>query len=149
MGEPKADRLRVLDFLADRLPADRPRYLMGVGTPEDIVEGGAAGASTCSTASCRPAMPATAISSPAPGWSASATPAIGPIRAPSTRNCDCYTCRNYSRAYLRHLDRCHEILGARLNTIHNLRFYQTLMADLRTAIAAGRLDSFARTFPDN
>ena len=65
---------------------------------------------------------------------------------PVDRHCDCYTCRHYSRAYLRHLQRCHEILGARLNTIHNLHYYQKLMADLRAAIEAGNLETFKRQF---
>ncbi len=145
VGEPEADRLRVLNFLADRLPADRPRYLMGVGTPADIVQAVMRGIDmfdcVMPTRNARNGHLFTHA---------------GVIRIRNARHrtdtgpldpeCDCYTCRNYSRAYLHHLDRCHEILGARLNTIHNLRFYQTLMADLRTAIAAGRLDSFAQDF---
>ncbi len=72
-----------------------------------------------------------------------------PTRAPSTRYCGCYTCRNYSRAYLRHLDKCNEILGARLNTLHNLSYYQDLMAGLRTAIEAQALATFRKDFYDS
>ena len=108
--------------------------------------GGRVAGWTCSTASCRPATPATATSSPAPARCASATPATRPTSRPIDPPCGCYTCRNYSRAYLRHLDRCNEILGARLNTIHNLYYYQELMQGLREAIETGRLDAFVADF---
>ena len=93
--------------------------------------GGRLRASTCSTACCRRATRATAGSSPASATSRSATPGTAPIRARSTTTCACYTCRNFSRAYLHHLQRVNEILGARLNTIHNLHYYLTLAAELR------------------
>ena len=145
VGEPEADRLRVLDFLADRLPADRPRYLMGVGTPADIVQAVLRGIDMFDCV-----MP-TRNARNGHLFTSAGVVRIRNARhrvdtGPLDPDCDCYTCRNYSRAYLHHLDRCHEILGARLNTIHNLRFYQTLMARLRTAIEGGRLADFARGF---
>jgi queuine tRNA-ribosyltransferase len=148
VGEPEADRLRVLDFLADRLPADRPHYLMGVGTPADIVQAVLRGIDMFDCV-----MP-TRNARNGHLFTHAGVVRIRNARhrtdtGPLDPDCDCYTCRNYSRAYLHHLDRCHEILGARLNTIHNLRYYQTLMADLRSAIAAGRLKGFARDFSGN
>jgi len=117
-----------LDFLADRLPADRPRYLMGVGTPEDIVRAVQRGIDMFDCV--MPTRNARHKSDPGP---------LDP-------DCDCYSCRHYSRAYLHHLDKCNEILGARLNTIHNLHYYQSLMRGLRGAIAGGRLNAFAADF---
>ena len=145
VGEPETDRLRVLDFLAGRLPADRPRYLMGVGTPADIVQAVLRGIDMFDCV-----MPTRNARNGHLFTSA------GVVRIRNARHradngpldpeCDCYTCRHYSRAYLHHLDRCHEILGARLNTLHNLRFYQVLMARLRAAIEEVRLADFARGF---
>ncbi len=145
VGEPAEDRLRVLDFLAGRLPADRPRYLMGVGTPEDIV-----------AAVCRGVDMFDCVMPTRNARNGHLFTRHGVVRirnachqadqAPLDPECACYTCRNYSRAYLRHLDRCHEILGARLNTIHNLYYYQGLMQGLRSAIAAGRLTEFVSEF---
>ena len=136
VGEPAAERLRVLDFLAGRLPADRPRYLMGVGTPQDIVAAVGRGIDlfdcVLPTRNARNGFLFTHA---------------GVVKIRNARHradegpldpaCGCYTCRHYSRAYLHHLDRSNEILGARLNTIHNLHFYQTLMRELREAISAG------------
>ena len=145
VGEPVADRWRVLDFLAARLPAGRPRYLMGVGTPEDIVGAVQRGIDmfdcVLPTRNARNGHLFT-------------HQGVVRIRhavhqydeGPLDPLCDCYTCRNYSRAYLRHLDRCHEILGARLNTIHNLHYYQTLMRGLRQAIEQQRLAEFVAEF---
>lgn len=145
VGEPEEDRLRVLDFLSDKLPAERPRYLMGVGTPEDIVAAVCRGIDMFDCV-----MPTRHARN---GWlfTHSGTVKIRNARYRSDEGpldplCDCYTCRHYSRAYLYHLDKCHEILGARLNTLHNLHYYQTLMAGLREAIAAGRLDAFVAEF---
>jgi queuine tRNA-ribosyltransferase len=145
VGEPKEDRHRVLDALLPRMPADRPRYLMGVGTPEDIVDAVIRGVDlfdcVLPTRNARNGHLFTRF---------------GTLRIRNTRHrddtrpldeeCTCYTCRNYSRAYLRHLDQCGEILGARLNTIHNLHYYQELMRGLRGAIAGGRLAEFAAEF---
>jgi queuine tRNA-ribosyltransferase len=145
VGEPEAERLRVLDYLAVRLPSDRPRYLMGVGTPEDIVEAVRLGIDmfdcVLPTRNARNGYLFT-------------NQGVVKIRnaryrtdeSPLDPYCGCYTCRNYSRAYLRHLDRCNEILGARLNTHHNLHYYQMLMRSLRDAIATGRLDTFVTDF---
>ena len=145
VGEPAADRWRVLDFLSDKLPADKPRYLMGVGTPEDIVEAVRRGIDMFDCV-----MP----TRNARNGHLFTHQGVVRIRnavhardtAPLDRHCGCYTCQNYSRAYLRHLQRCNEILGARLNTIHNLYYYQSLMRDLRRAIAQNRLESYSQDF---
>ena len=145
VGEPEEDRLRVLDFLSDKLPADRPRYLMGVGTPEDIVAAVCRGIDMFDCV-----MPTRHARN---GWLFTHSGTVKIRNAchrtdegPLDPLCNCYTCRNYSRAYLYHLDKCHEILGARLNTLHNLHYYQTLMAGLREAIGAGRLEEFVADF---
>ena len=145
VGEPAEDRLRVLDHLAGRLPAERPRYLMGVGTPQDIV-----------AAVCRGVDMFDCVLPTRNGRNGHLFTRSGVVRIRNARyrddagpidpECGCYTCRNYSRGYLRHLDRCNEILGARLNTIHNLTYYQDLMRDLRSAIAAGRLAAWVAAF---
>ena len=145
VGEPPQERLRVLDFLADRLPADKPRYLMGVGTPEDIVESVQRGIDmfdcVLPTRNARNGHLFTHQ-----GVVRIRHAAYEYDDGPLDPLCECYTCRNYSRAYLRHLDKCNEILGARLNTIHNLYYYQKLMRDLREAIEAQRLASFVEDF---
>jgi queuine tRNA-ribosyltransferase len=147
VGEPAADRLRILDHLATRLPAERPRYLMGVGTPEDLVEGVRRGIDmfdcVLPTRNARNGHLFTHE-----GVVKIRNARYQMDEGPLDPRCDCYTCRHYSRAYLRHLDRCNEILGARLNTLHNLHYYQSLMSSLRGAIATGRLDTFVDDFYD-
>ncbi|RDH92192.1 MAG: tRNA guanosine(34) transglycosylase Tgt [endosymbiont of Seepiophila jonesi] len=145
VGEPPEDRWRVLDFLSNKLPQDKPHYLMGVGTPEDIVEAVRRGIDMFDCV-----MP----TRNARNGHLFTHQGVVRIRnavheydnGPVDPLCDCYTCKNYSRAYLRHLEKCHEILGARLNTIHNLFYYQTLMRDLRDAIEAGQLERFVSDF---
>ena len=145
VGEPAEDRWRVLDFLADKLPAEKPRYLMGVGTPEDIVEAVRRGIDMFDCV-----MP----TRNARNGHLFTHDGIVRIRnavhardtGPLDDQCACYTCQNYSRAYLRHLQRCNEILGARLNTIHNLHYYQELMANLRQAVEQDRLEPFRKEF---
>ena len=145
VGEPKEDMIRVLEHLADTMPADRPRYLMGVGKPADLVEGVRRGIDMFDCV-----MPTRNARN---GHLFTSTGVIK-IRnarhrhdtAPLDAECDCYTCTNFSRGYLHHLEKCGEILGAQLNTIHNLRYYQTLMAGLREAIADGYLDEFTEEF---
>ncbi len=140
VGEPESERIAVLDFLMLRMPADKPRYLMGVGTPLDIAEAVSRGLdmfdcviptrharnghlfTSRGTVNIRNAQYADDLS-------------------PLDPDCDCYTCRHYSRAYLRHLEKCGEMLGPRLGTIHNLHYYQRLMADLRLAIEEGTLEA--------
>jgi len=142
VGEPEEERLRILTEVLPQMPADKPRYLMGVGRPEDIVQAVLRGIDLFDCV-----MPTRHARN---GHLFTATGVIN-IRnsahqddtGPVDPRCACYTCRNYSRAYLRHLDRCNEILGARLNTVHNLHFYLDLMRSLQTAIAAGRLAAFA------
>ena len=145
VGEPEPERLRVLEEILPHMPADRPRYLMGVGRPEDIVAAVQRGVDMFDCV-----MPTRHARN---GHLFTSTGVINIRNAVHQRDpgpidpaCACYTCRNYPRAYLRHLDRCKEILGARLNTIHNLHFYLDLMRRLREAIEAGRLDAFVREF---
>ena len=145
VGEPAEDRWRILDFLADRLPADKPRYLMGVGTPEDIVEAVQRGIDMFDCV-----MPTRNARNGHLFTHEGVVRIKNAVHATDTSpldpHCDCYTCQNYSRAYLRHLHRCNEILGARLMTIHNLYYYQTLMAGLRNAIESDCLASFVEDF---
>jgi queuine tRNA-ribosyltransferase len=145
VGEPAALRESVLEALDPLLPAERPRYLMGVGTPADIVRAVARGIDMFDCV-----MP----TRNARNGHLFTTAGAVRIRNAAHQNdlrpldpdCACYTCRHYTRAYLRHLDRCKEILGARLNTIHNLHYYLGLMGRIRTAIDAGRFAEFERAF---
>ncbi|WP_029133906.1 tRNA guanosine(34) transglycosylase Tgt [Sedimenticola selenatireducens] len=145
VGEPPADRWRVLDFLSSRLPADKPHYLMGVGTPEDIVEAVRRGIDMFDCV-----MPTRNARNGHLFTHQGVVRIRNAVHAgdtgPLDPHCDCYTCQNYSRSYLRHLSRCNEILGARLNTIHNLYYYQSLMRDIRQAITEQRFDAFVRDF---
>ncbi|MFA5494043.1 MAG: tRNA guanosine(34) transglycosylase Tgt [Porticoccaceae bacterium] len=145
VGEPKEDMVRILDAIGDELPADRPRYLMGVGKPGDIIEAVRRGIDmfdcVLPTRNARNGYLFTS-SGVVKIRNAVHRHDTGPLDA----DCDCHTCGNFSRAYLHHLDRCGEMLGAQLNTIHNLRFYQRLMADIRAAIAAARFEDFAAEF---
>ena len=145
VGEPKDERERVLEELEPALPGDRPRYLMGVGTPQDIVEAVRRGVDMFDCV-----MPTRHARN---GYLFTSTGVLKIRNAaherdtrPIDESCSCYTCRNYSRAYLKHLDRCGEILAARLATIHNLHHYLDLMRRLRAAILADALDSFAAGF---
>jgi queuine tRNA-ribosyltransferase len=146
VGEPEAERNQALDFTVPLLPEDKPRYLMGVGRPEDIVEAVRRGIDmfdcVMPTRNARNGFLFTAE---------------GTLRIRNAKfatdvrvieeGCDCYTCSNgFSRAYLRHLDRCNEMLGSQLATIHNLRYYQRLMAELREAIADHALNAFVVEF---
>ncbi|KRE88448.1 queuine tRNA-ribosyltransferase [Frateuria sp. Soil773] len=146
VGEPEAERNHTLDFTVSLLPQDKPRYLMGVGRPEDIVEAVRRGIDMFDCV-----MP-TRNARNGFLFVPEGTLRIRNAKfAADTRvveeGCDCYACANgFSRAYLRHLDRCNEILASQLATMHNLRHYQRLMAGLRDAIAAGRLEDFAARF---
>ena len=145
VGEPKEDMIRVLDHLADTMPADRPRYLMGVGKPADLVEGVRRGVDMFDCV-----MP-TRNARNGHLFTSAGVIKIRNARhrydtAPLDVECDCYTCRHFSRGYLHHLEKCGEMLSAQLNTIHNLRYYQTLMAALRDAITEGRLVTFIEEF---
>jgi queuine tRNA-ribosyltransferase len=141
VGEPKEEMLRILAHAAPRLPASRPRYLMGVGTPEDLLDGIASGIDMFDCV-----MPTRNARN---GWLFTSH---GDIKLRNSRyrsdtgpldeTCACPTCRTFSRGYLHHLQRVNEILGARLNTIHNLHFYLDLMEQARAAIAAGRFAAF-------
>jgi queuine tRNA-ribosyltransferase len=145
VGESEAEREQVLDALLPLMPAHKPRYLMGVGRPEDILEAVRRGVDmfdcVMPTRHARNAHLFTR-SGVINIRNAAHRLETGPIE----EGCGCYTCLNYSRSYLRHLDKCGEILGARLNTIHNLYFYQRLMAEIRAAVALGRLDGYAAEF---
>ncbi len=145
VGEPKEDMKRVLDHLAWKMPEDKPRYLMGVGKPEDLVEGVRRGVDmfdcVMPTRNARNGFLFTRNGIVKIRNSANKT-----NTAPVDETCSCYTCQNFSRAYLHHLDKCREILGAQLNTIHNLHYYQELMAGLRNAIEQGKLSDFVDEF---
>jgi len=145
VGEPKADMMRVLDHVAPRLPAHAPRYLMGVGTPEDLVAGVAAGVDMFDCV-----MPTRNARN---GWLFTR---FGDVKIrnakhrddprPLDAGCACHACRHFSRAYLHHLNRVDEILGAHLSTIHNLHYYLELMRGMREAIEAGGFDAWRAAF---
>ncbi len=145
VGEPKDDMKRILAHTAPNMPQDKPRYLMGVGTPEDLVNAVSQGIDMFDCV-----MPTRNARN---GWlftqygdvkikNASYKHDMQPLDA----DCNCYTCQNFTRAYLHHLHKVGEILGARLNTIHNLHYYQTLMLGMREAIEASMFDSFKVEF---
>ena len=148
VGESKEEMLRILRHTAPRLPADKPRYLMGVGTPSDIVAAVSAGVDMFDCV-----LPTRNARN---GWLYTSAGVIK-LRNARFRNdlqaldaqCDCYTCTHFTRAYLHHLQKVNEILGARLNTLHNLHFYQRLMQRLRAAIAAGTLADVAAAWGKN
>ncbi|CAG0938653.1 Queuine tRNA-ribosyltransferase [Gammaproteobacteria bacterium] len=145
VGEPEAERLAVLEALLPAMPAGRPRYLMGVGTPSDIVKAVCLGVDMFDCVMpTRNARNGHLFTEDGALRIRNASYRDDP--RPIEEGCGCYTCRHYSRAYLRHLDACGEILGSRLNTIHNLHFYLGLMRRLRQAIEAGSLAAFARGF---
>ncbi|RXZ33313.1 tRNA guanosine(34) transglycosylase Tgt [Oxalobacteraceae bacterium CAVE-383] len=145
VGEPKEEMMRVLEHTGPRLPADKPHYLMGVGTPEDLVAGVASGIDMFDCV-----MPTRNARN---GWLFTR---FGDIKIKNARykddekpldeTCDCYACSNFSRAYLHHLHRTGEILGARLNTIHNLHYYLQLMKEIRAAIDDSRFQPFVQQF---
>jgi queuine tRNA-ribosyltransferase len=138
VGEPEEERLRVLEGLLPHMPADRPRYLMGVGRPRDIVAAVLRGIDMFDCVMpTRHARNGHLFTSQ--GVVNIRNAAHQADTGPLDPACACYTCRNFSRAYLRHLDRCNEILGARLNTIHNLHYYLELMRRIRAGIEAGSL----------
>ncbi len=145
VGEPKEDMKRILDHTAPLIPENKPRYLMGVGKPEDLVEGVRRGIDMFDCV-----MP----TRNARNGHLFVNTGVVKIRNASNKtdtgpldtSCDCYTCKNYSRAYLHHLDKCKEILGSQLNTLHNLHFYQKVMQGLRDAIEQGKLDDFVSEF---
>ena len=145
VGEPKPEMMRMLDAIAGRMPKDKPRYLMGVGTPEDLVEGVRRGIDMFDCV-----MP-TRNARNGHLFTSKGVVRIRNSRyqfdnGPVDNDCQCYTCRHFSVSYLRHLDKCGEMLGSRLNTIHNLYYYLSLMAQLREAIAAEDLERFVINF---
>jgi queuine tRNA-ribosyltransferase len=145
VGEPKEDMQRIVAHIAPRLPAQAPRYLMGVGTPEDLVESVSRGVDMFDCV-----LPTRNARN---GWLFTRR---GDVKIKNARHredpgpldpdCACYTCRNFSRGYLHHLHRANEILGARLNTLHNLHYYLELMASLRGAIERRELGAWSREF---
>ncbi len=145
VGEPKPDMMRIVKHTAPKIPKEKPRYLMGVGKPEDLVESVRRGIDMFDCV-----MP----TRNARNGHLFVTEGVIKIRnakhktdtSPLDEKCDCYTCKNYSRSYLHHLDKCNEILGARLNTIHNLRYYQLVMEGLREAISHNKLEDFVKEF---
>lgn len=145
VGEPKQEMLSVIDKLAPLMPEDKPRYLMGVGKPEDLVEAVRRGLDMfdCVMPTRNARNGHLFVSS---GTLKIRNSCYTDDLRPLDEQCDCYTCQHYSRAYLRHLDKCGEILGARLNTIHNVHFYQKLMSGLRQAIEQKNLNGFVNRF---
>lgn len=145
VGEPKEDMKRVLSALTPLMPANKPRYLMGVGKPEDLVEGVRRGVDMfdCVMPTRNARNGHLFVSN---GVIKLRNAQYKTDTGPLDPECDCYTCRTVSRAYLHHLDKCKEMLGASLNTIHNLRYYQNLMAGLRKAIEEGKLSAFVDDF---
>lgn len=145
VGEPKDDMQRILKHVTPQLPIDRPRYLMGVGTPADIVHAVAQGVDMFDCV-----LPTRNARN---GWLFTRNGVIK-LRnsqyrldtAPPDEQCGCYTCRHFTRAYLYHLQRINEILGARLNTLHNLYYYQQLMGEIRDAIETGKFEEYAQEF---
>jgi queuine tRNA-ribosyltransferase len=145
VGEPKDEMYRMLDVVAYKMPSDKPRYLMGVGTPLDLVEGVARGIDMFDCVMpTRNARNSHLFTSTGVVKLRNASNKMN--LDPLDKNCDCYTCQNFTRSYLHHLDKCKEILGAQLNTIHNLRYYQTVMEDIRTALDEGRFMKFREQF---
>ncbi|WP_443743105.1 tRNA guanosine(34) transglycosylase Tgt [Sutterella sp.] len=148
VGEPKEEMIRILDEIAWKLPEDRPRYLMGVGTPEDLVDGVSRGIDMFDCV-----MPTRNARN---GWLFTR---FGDVKLKNSRyrsdlrpldpTCTCYTCRNFSRSYLHHLHKVGEMLGARLNTIHNLHYYLTLAREMRDALDAGRFEEWKAEFHAN
>ncbi len=145
VGEPKEEMMAALDVVHPKMPVDKPRYLMGVGTPEDLVEAVRRGIDMFDCV-----MP----TRNARNGHLFTTTGVVKIRnsqyefdtKPLDESCACYTCQNYSRAYLRHLDKCKEMLGPRLNTIHNLYYYLKLMQDMRNTIEINKFDDFVKQF---
>lgn len=148
VGEPKEEMMRVLDEVAHKLPEDHPRYLMGVGTPEDLVDGVSRGVDMFDCV-----MPTRNARN---GWLFTR---FGDIKLKNSRyrndlrpldpTCDCYTCRNFSRSYLQHLHKVGEILGARLNTIHNLALYLRIMQEMRDTLDAGTFEEWKKQFRED
>jgi queuine tRNA-ribosyltransferase len=145
VGEPKEDMMRILAHVAPRLPADAPRYLMGVGTPEDLVQGVAQGIDMFDCV-----MPTRNARN---GWLFTR---FGDVKIrnaqyrdnilPLDASCSCHTCKNFSLSYLHHLQKSNEITGSRLNTVHNLHFYLTIMAEMREAIENGNFQAWQAQF---
>ena len=148
VGEPEEEREKVLEYTLPGLPKDKPRYLMGVGRPQDIIAAVLQGVDmfdcVMPTRNARNGYYFTSQ-----GVLKIRNSRFAMDTRPIDEACECYTCQNYSRAYLKHLDRCKEMLGPHLATVHNLHFYQQLMAALRTAIENGELAEYAEQFLDS
>ena len=145
VGEPKEEMQRIMAHTPHRLPANKPRYLMGVGTPEDLVEGVGAGVDmfdcVMPTRNARNGHMFTRF-----GDLKIRNARYKTEEAPVDSTCSCYTCKNFSRAYMHHLDRCGEMLGPMLSSIHNLHYYLNLMQEVRDALDAGRFGAFVQQF---
>ena len=145
VGEPKDERNKVLDNIAYKMPSNKPRYLMGVGTPEDIVEAVKRGVDmfdcVIPTRNARTGFLYTKN-----GILKLRNSRYKDDLLPIEEGCLCYTCQNYTRSYLKHLDNCNEILGLRLNTIHNLHYYHKLMQDIREAVKNNKFSDFVIKF---
>jgi len=150
VGEPKEEMMAVLDYLPDDMPANKPRYLMGVGKPEDLVEGVRRGVDmfdcVMPTRNARNGHYFVTGDADNAGVVRIRNSQYRTDEGPLDPECDCYTCQNFSRAYLYHLNKCKEMLGAQLATIHNLRYYQRLMQGVRDAIEQDNFDEFVSEF---
>jgi len=145
VGEREDERVQILESVVPHMPVEKPRYLMGVGTPEDIVEAVHRGIDMFDCAlPTRNARNGHLFTSK--GVVRIRNSRYQADTAPIDTDCGCYTCRNYTRAYLRHLDKCGEILAPRLMTYHNLYYYQTLMAGIRSAVESDRFETFRAEF---
>lgn len=145
VGEPKDQMRKIVKYCGERMPSEKPRYLMGVGTPQDIVYAVSQGIDMFDCVMpTRNARNGHIFTSQ--GLLRLRNKRYRNDGKPLDVNCNCYTCKNFSRAYLHHLDKCKEMLGAQLNTIHNLSYYQSLMSGLRGAIEKGRLTAFVNEF---
>jgi len=145
VGEPKEEMLRILNYLPDKMPVNKPRYLMGVGTPSDLVEGVALGVDmfdcVMPTRNARNGYLFTSY-----GIIKIRNSKYKKDTNPLDKDCGCPTCLNYSRSYLHHLQKTNEILGSRLNTLHNLHYYQDLMKSMRNAINNNKFSEFRKNF---
>lgn len=150
VGEPKEEMIEVLNYLPDDMPADKPRYLMGVGKPEDIVEAVRRGVDmfdcVMPTRNARNGHYFITGNEDNQGIVRIRNSQYRTDEQPLDPDCDCYTCQNFSRAYLYHLNKCKEMLAAQLGTIHNLRYYQRLMTGIRDAIEQDQFDTFVADF---
>ena len=147
-GSPLRRCIDIIEAVEPYMPADKPRYLMGVGTPANIIEGGGPGRGLLRLRHARPQCPPRPSSSPGRAPSTSKTPSISWTSGPIDPECDCPVCRRFSRAYLRHLFKAEEMLAMRLAVMHNLYFYNKLMERIRDALDEGQFAAFRAEYSE-